>query len=153
MRSAVPLHSVSCWFTPMLIKRLRYCFVFFYQTYSHVIGDIGVMSCSGDGNTLLLVASTRDPSRRSNAKDLGPPDTVSEDNDDMIAGMVNFLFDKSMQEEDYKAISEDMITTRPNNCPTLAEAEAEAEGLQVWPTAIPGSSGPRLKKRQYKPRR
>ncbi|MPC69549.1 hypothetical protein E2C01_063777 [Portunus trituberculatus] len=41
-----------------------------------------------------------------NAKDLGPPDTVSVDIDDQVAGMVNFLFDNGLQDEDYKAISE-----------------------------------------------
>ncbi|MPC61805.1 hypothetical protein E2C01_055882 [Portunus trituberculatus] len=64
-----------------------------------------------------------------NAKDLGPPDTVSGDNDDKIAGMVNFLYDKDMQDEDYKAISEDRITTHPNNCPTLAPVECNP---QIW---------------------
>ncbi|MPC83063.1 hypothetical protein E2C01_077753 [Portunus trituberculatus] len=34
-----------------------------------------------------------------------------------------------MQEEDYKAISEDGITTRPNNCPVLAPIECNP---QIW---------------------
>ncbi|MPC76138.1 hypothetical protein E2C01_070543 [Portunus trituberculatus] len=64
-----------------------------------------------------------------NAKHLGPPDTVSGDIDDKIAGMVNFLYDKAMQEEDYKAILEDGTTTRPNNCPALAPVECNP---QIW---------------------
>ncbi|MPC41555.1 hypothetical protein E2C01_035154 [Portunus trituberculatus] len=103
MRSAVPVHTVSCWFAPIPVGRSLYCSVFFCQSYCHVIGD--------------------------NAKDLGPPDTVSGDIDNKIAGMVNFLFDKGMQEEDYKAISEDGITTRPNNCPALAPIECNSLDL------------------------
>ncbi|MPC27939.1 hypothetical protein E2C01_021131 [Portunus trituberculatus] len=57
------------------------------------------------------------------------PSWLSGDINDKIAGMVNFLFDKGRLEEDYKAISEDGITTRPNNCPALAPVECN---LQIW---------------------
>ncbi|MPC93296.1 hypothetical protein E2C01_088420 [Portunus trituberculatus] len=54
------------------------------------------------------------------AKAFGPLDNVSEDIDLQVAAMVNFCFDKGLQEEDYKVIAEDQITRRPNNHPTLA---------------------------------
>lgn len=68
------------------------------------------------------------------AKALGPADSVSEDIDQQVAGMVNFLFDKGMQEEDYKAISEDVITRRPNNCPALAPVECNPQILGALKT-------------------
>ena len=63
------------------------------------------------------------------AKDLGPRDSVSEDIDQQVAGMVNHLFGNGMQEEDYKAISEDDITRQPNNCPALAPVECNPQIL------------------------
>ncbi|MPC54448.1 hypothetical protein E2C01_048364 [Portunus trituberculatus] len=36
-----------------------------------------------------------------------------------------------MQEEDYKAISEDRITTRPNNCPELAPVECNPQNCET----------------------
>lgn len=71
---------------------------------------------------------------RQNAKDLGPPDTVSMDIDDQVAGMVNYLFDNGMQDEDYKAISEDVLTTRPKNCPALAPVECNPQILEALKT-------------------
>lgn len=71
---------------------------------------------------------------RKNAIELGPPDTVSVDIDDQVAGMVNYLFDNGMQDEDYKVISEDMLTTRPKNCPALAPVDCNPQILDALKT-------------------
>ena len=71
---------------------------------------------------------------RQNAKDLGPPDMVSVYIDDQVAGMVNYLFDYGMQDEDYKAISEDVLTTRPKNCPALAPVDCNPQILEALKT-------------------
>ncbi|XP_045131685.1 uncharacterized protein LOC123516453 isoform X2 [Portunus trituberculatus] len=59
---------------------------------------------------------------------------VSVDIDDQVAGMVNFLFDNGMQDKDYKAISEDVLTTRPKNCPALAPVECNPQILEALKT-------------------
>ena len=48
--------------------------------------------------------------------------------------MGNHLLDNDMQEEDYKAISEDDITRRPNNCPALAPVECNPQILGALKT-------------------
>ncbi|MPD06573.1 hypothetical protein E2C01_102390 [Portunus trituberculatus] len=48
--------------------------------------------------------------------------------------MVNFLFDNGMQDEDYEAISEDVLTTRPKNCPVLAPVECNPQILEAMKT-------------------
>ncbi|MPC55315.1 hypothetical protein E2C01_049247 [Portunus trituberculatus] len=68
------------------------------------------------------------------AKAFGPLDSVSEDIDPQVAAMVNFCFDKGLQEEDYKAIAEDPITRHPNNCPALAPVESNPQILGALKT-------------------
>ena len=68
------------------------------------------------------------------AKALGPPDSVSEDIDQQVASMVNFLFEKGMQEEDYKAVSEDQVTRRPGICPALTPVECNPQILGALKT-------------------
>lgn len=63
------------------------------------------------------------------AKAFGPLDGVSEDIDPQVAAMVNFWFDKGLQEEDYKLIKEDPVTRRPKNCPALATVECNPQIL------------------------
>ena len=46
-----------------------------------------------------------------------------------MASMVNFLFDKGKQEDDYKAVSEDVVTRHPGNCPALAPVECNPQIL------------------------
>ena len=66
-----------------------------------------------------------------NAKVFGPPDTVSEDVDQQVADMVNFLFTNGMRGEDYKLICEDTVVQRPNNCHALAPVECNPEVLEA----------------------
>lgn len=68
------------------------------------------------------------------AKAFGSLDSVSEDIDPQVAAMVNFCFDKGLQEEDYKAIAEDPVTRRPNNCPALAPVECNPQILGALKT-------------------
>lgn len=63
------------------------------------------------------------------AKAFGPLDSVSEDIDPQVAAMVNFWFEKGLQEEDYKAIVEDPVTRRPKNCPALSPVECNPQIL------------------------
>lgn len=70
------------------------------------------------------------------AKALGSPDRVSEDTDPQVAAMINFLFDKGMQEEGYKATSQDVITRRHNNCPALAPVECNPQILGTLKTDV-----------------
>ncbi|MPC14374.1 hypothetical protein E2C01_007139 [Portunus trituberculatus] len=62
---------------------------------------------SNSGDSVLLQA----------VKALGPHDSVSEDIEPQVAAM----------EEDYRAISEDPVTRRPNNCPALATVECNPQ--------------------------
>ncbi|XP_045121581.1 uncharacterized protein LOC123510454 [Portunus trituberculatus] len=39
----------------------------------------------------------------------------------------SICFEKGLQEEDYRAISEDPVTRRPNNCPALATVECNPQ--------------------------
>ncbi|XP_050719455.1 uncharacterized protein LOC127000078 isoform X2 [Eriocheir sinensis] len=68
------------------------------------------------------------------AKAFGSLDSASEDIDPQVAAMVNFCFDKGLQEEDYKAIAEDPVTRRPNNCPALAPVECNPQILGALKT-------------------
>lgn len=68
------------------------------------------------------------------AKDFGPCDTVSEDIDPQVAAMVNCWFEKGLQEEDHKAIVEDPVTRRPNNCTALVPVECNQQILGVLKT-------------------
>lgn len=63
------------------------------------------------------------------AKAFRPLDGVSVDIDPQVAAMVNFWFDKGLQEEDNKEISEDPVTRRPNNCPALETVECNPQIL------------------------
>ena len=74
-------------------------------------------------------------------KDLGPPESVSADIDQQVAGMVNFLFDNGMQEEDYKAITEDVIARRPSNCPALAPVDCNSQILGALKTDAKRADG------------
>ena len=63
------------------------------------------------------------------AKAFEPLDGVSEDIDQQVAAMVNFWFDEGLQEEDYRMITADPVTRRPNNCPALATVECNPQIL------------------------
>lgn len=64
-------------------------------------------------------------------KAFGPTDTVVADIDHRVADMVNYLFDNGMRDEDYKAICEDEIVKRPNNCHALAPVECNPQVLEA----------------------
>ncbi|XP_045105428.1 uncharacterized protein LOC123500945 [Portunus trituberculatus] len=66
-----------------------------------------------------------------NAKVFGPLDTVSEDIDQQVAEMVNFLFTNEMWDEDYKHICEDDITKGLKNCHALAPVVCNPEVLDA----------------------
>ncbi|MPC61451.1 hypothetical protein E2C01_055523 [Portunus trituberculatus] len=66
-----------------------------------------------------------------NAKLFGPLDMVSEDIDQQVAEMVNFLFTDEMRGEDYKLICEDDITKRPKNCHALTPVVCNPEVLNA----------------------
>ncbi|XP_045133116.1 uncharacterized protein LOC123517183 [Portunus trituberculatus] len=51
-----------------------------------------------------------------------------------MAAMVNIFFEKGLQEEDYKSITEDSVTRRPNNCPALAPVECNPQILAALKT-------------------
>ncbi|MPC71980.1 hypothetical protein E2C01_066272 [Portunus trituberculatus] len=72
---------------------------------------------STPGDSVLLQA----------AKALGSHDSVSEDIEPQVAAMVNLFFEKGLQDKDYRAISEDSVTRRPNNCPALAPVECNPQ--------------------------
>ncbi|MPC57353.1 hypothetical protein E2C01_051332 [Portunus trituberculatus] len=61
------------------------------------------------------------------AKVLGSTDSVDEDIDPKVAAMVNLFFEKGLQEEDYKVITEDTVTRHPNNCAALAPVECNPQ--------------------------
>ena len=82
----------------------------------------------------IPASSPRGSVLRQNAKDLGPPVSVSGDIDDQVAGMVNYLFDHGMQEEDYKVLSEDVLTNRPKNCHALAPVDCNPQILDALKT-------------------
>lgn len=67
-------------------------------------------------------------------KAFGPTDSVVADIDGRVAEMVNFLFDNGMREEDYKALCEDEIVLRPNNCHALAPVECNPQVLEALKT-------------------
>lgn len=68
---------------------------------------------------------------RYNAKVFGPPDTDSEEIDQQVAEMVNFLFTKGMRVEDYKLICEDVVLKKPKNCHALTPVECNPEVLDA----------------------
>lgn len=68
------------------------------------------------------------------AKAFGPLDVVSEDINPQVATMVNFWFKEGLQEDDYKAIMEDPITRRPNNCPALCPVDCNPQILAALKT-------------------
>lgn len=65
---------------------------------------------------------------------LGSQDTVAEDVDQQVASMVNFLFDKGMQADDYKAVAEDVVPRRSGNCTALAPVECNPQILGALTT-------------------
>ncbi|MPC48717.1 hypothetical protein E2C01_042499 [Portunus trituberculatus] len=72
-----------------------------------------------DDEDMSVLAATADSALIRATKAFGPTDMVSADIDHRVAEMVNFLFDNGLREEDYKAICEDEIVKRPNNCHAL----------------------------------
>ena len=67
------------------------------------------------------------------AKNYGPTENVSKELDKEIATMVNHLFINGMRQEDYKAIVEDEVTFRPNNCHALNLVDCNPQILDALP--------------------
>ncbi|MPC66087.1 hypothetical protein E2C01_060229 [Portunus trituberculatus] len=65
---------------------------------------------------------------------LGSTDSVDVNIDPKVAAMVNIFFEKGLQEEDYKSITENSVTRRPNNCPALAPVECNPQFLATLKT-------------------
>ena len=64
---------------------------------------------------------------------LGPRHSVADDMDQQVAGMVNFLFDKGIQEVDYEAVSEVVVPGRPKRS-ALAPVLCIPQILGAWYT-------------------
>lgn len=64
-------------------------------------------------------------------KTFGLPELASEEIDPQVAEMVNFLFNISMRDEDYKDIREDDIIKRPTICHALALVECNPQILEA----------------------
>lgn len=80
------------------------------------------MSVSGNPAESTLIQGT---------KTFGPSDNVGADIDPRVAEMVNFLFEKGMREDDYKAVCEDEVVKRPHNCPALAPVDCNPQVLEA----------------------
>lgn len=91
----------------------------------------GFSARMSEDEAVSMPAAPADSTLIQGTKAFGPSDTVVADIDNRVAEMVNFLFDNGMREEDYKAMCEDDVVKRPNNCHALAPVECNPQVLEA----------------------